>query len=302
MASERKISLIGAGRMGGKVVKALSENPFGGMADIIAVYDSDPQKIGKSLNELYGYGGDLIVSDISSNFLRCAGVLDFSNGSAVQENLPRVVEQMRPTAVIIGATGILSTFDARLAELAKKTRIARSNNWSEEVCYFLNKTVPDAASKFPISEGWQVDVTDAHHNQKGDGYSGTALTIAEITAGVNGLGKDDIVVQIPYKSSTLYVPYRELEKDFSSQELQKYKSKRPLNKIVLHTGTRAGNIIGYHRVDFYKGDLHEKIENDVPDRILFARGALKALFIMLGCFDEYPPGSVFEPKDIFDLE
>lgn len=293
------VSIIGAGRMGGKLIGSLLQ--FAN-ANITAVYDSDPIKIGKTVNELYGYDryGDLKVNDIKDRLLPCQGVLDFSRGDAVPENIPRIVEEVHPNVIIIGTTGIPSSFDSRLAELAKRTRIGRGSNWAEKM-YHFRRELAKKTPQFPIPDGWEVDVYDIHHDRKRDAYSGTALDIAKTIADINGLGDNDILIPIPFSDSTLYVPFRELQEGHLDSGLTKYKSLRPSDKIILHSGTRAGNVVGYHKVEFRHRDRVEKIECDIKDRTEFAVGAFRALVTMLSYQDHFTLGKVYGPKDVFEF-
>lgn len=87
----------------------------------------------------------------------------------------------RRAALVSGTTGLSDAQRAALAEAAKSIPLVWASNFSLGVAV-LTELVERAAAALP---GWDCDVVEAHHSQKKDAPSGTALTLGE-AATANG--------------------------------------------------------------------------------------------------------------------
>jgi 4-hydroxy-tetrahydrodipicolinate reductase len=87
----------------------------------------------------------------------------------------------RGAALVSGTTGLSDAQRAALGEAAKTIPLVWASNFSLGVAV-LTELVERAAAALP---GWDCDVVEAHHNQKKDAPSGTALTLGE-AATANG--------------------------------------------------------------------------------------------------------------------
>ncbi len=87
----------------------------------------------------------------------------------------------RGAALVSGTTGLSDAQRNALAEAAKTIPLVWASNFSLGVAV-LTELVERAAAALP---GWDCDVVEAHHSQKKDAPSGTALTLGE-AATVNG--------------------------------------------------------------------------------------------------------------------
>lgn len=87
----------------------------------------------------------------------------------------------RRAALVSGTTGLSDEQRAALAEAAKTIPLVWASNFSLGVAV-LAELVERAAAALP---GWDCDVVEAHHTQKKDAPSGTALTLGE-AATANG--------------------------------------------------------------------------------------------------------------------
>jgi 4-hydroxy-tetrahydrodipicolinate reductase len=87
----------------------------------------------------------------------------------------------RGAALVSGTTGLSDAQRAALDEAAKTIPLVWASNFSLGVAV-LTELVERAAAALP---GWDCDVVEAHHSQKKDAPSGTALTLGE-AATVNG--------------------------------------------------------------------------------------------------------------------
>jgi 4-hydroxy-tetrahydrodipicolinate reductase len=87
----------------------------------------------------------------------------------------------RGAALVSGTTGLSDAQRAALDEAAKTIPLVWASNFSLGVAV-LTELVERAAAALP---GWDCDVVEAHHSQKKDAPSGTALTLGE-AATANG--------------------------------------------------------------------------------------------------------------------
>jgi 4-hydroxy-tetrahydrodipicolinate reductase len=125
-----------------------------------------------------------------------------------------------------------------------------------------------------LGDDYDIEIIEAHHRQKKDAPSGTAMKMAQVIAdAVN----------------------RNLE------EVANYGRKgiigaRPRNEIGIQT-VRAGDIVGEHTVLF--GGLGERIEitHRASSRDTFARGALKAALWL-----KDKPEGLYDMQDVLGLK
>jgi 4-hydroxy-tetrahydrodipicolinate reductase len=82
---------------------------------------------------------------------------------------------MRGAALVSGTTGLGDTQRAAMEAAAAKIPLLWASNFSLGVAV-LTELVERAATALP---GWDCDVVEAHHAQKKDAPSGTALTLGE---------------------------------------------------------------------------------------------------------------------------
>ena len=81
----------------------------------------------------------------------------------------------RDAALVSGTTGLSDAQRVALAAAALKIPLVWASNFSLGVAV-LNELVERAATALP---GWDCDIVEAHHAQKQDAPSGTALTLGE---------------------------------------------------------------------------------------------------------------------------
>ncbi len=200
------------------------------------------------------------------------GVIEFSHPTAVMGNIKALLPLGLP--IVVGTTGWNDKYDEvnKLAASCGGT-IMTSSNFSIGV-NMLYKIVAEAVK---IMEQWpEYDIAtwEAHHNQKADSPSGTALTIAE-TILANTKKKTEIVTDAFH------------EKPKSNQ---------------LHvSSTRCGSIPGTHTVFFdSKADTIE-ITHRARSREGFAVGAVHALEKLSNAVKTgtLKKGALYTMKDLF---
>jgi 4-hydroxy-tetrahydrodipicolinate reductase len=140
--------------------------------------------------------------------------------------------------------------DAVVAEAAKKTAIVKSGNMSLGVNLLGVLTKKVAAA---LGEEFDIEIVEMHHNKKIDAPSGTALLFGEAAAAGR---KIDL-------------------KTHSERGRDGHTGARRVGAIGF-ASLRGGNVAGEHSVIFAGADERIELVHKATDRMIFARGALKA--------------------------
>lgn len=243
------IVITGAtGRMGQMLVKTVVQS---GKARLVGAIERDGSAaLGQDIGALCGLGeiGVAVESDPLPSFARAQAVIDFTAPAATLA-FAALAAQARAVHVI-GTTGMNESEIAQLAPAAHHAVIIRAGNMSLGVNLLTQLTKKVAAA---LDEDYDIEVIEAHHNQKVDAPSGTALMLGEAAAQGRGV--------------TL--------KDVSDSGRDGLTGARKRGDIGF-SAIRGGDIVGEHDVMF--AALGERIilRHIASDRSVFARGALKA--------------------------
>ncbi|WP_132057698.1 4-hydroxy-tetrahydrodipicolinate reductase [Halorussus amylolyticus] len=170
-------------------------------------------------------------------------VVDFT-GPASSQNYVAVATEAG-VASVVGTTGFDDASEASLRELAEYAPILKASNFGRGVQALLS-AVESAIGALP---GYDVEVTETHHNRKRDAPSGTAKTILETIE----QGREDASL----------VHGREGE------------APREASEIGVHS-RRAGTITGEHEVLLAGNHEEVRLTHRAEDRGVFAEGALDA--------------------------
>jgi 4-hydroxy-tetrahydrodipicolinate reductase len=151
---------------------------------------------------------------------------------------------------IIGTTGTSPDDDAKIADAAKKTAVMKSGNMSLGVNLLAVLTKHVAAA---LGDEFDIEIVEMHHNKKVDAPSGTALLFGEAAAA----GR-----KIDLKTN-------------SERGRDGHTGARKAGAIGF-ASLRGGNVAGEHSVIFAGADERIELTHKATDRMIFARGALKA--------------------------
>ena len=173
-------------------------------------------------------------------------IIDFSNPAALDSMLAYAVAQKTP--IVICTTGFNEEQLAAIDKAAKTIPVFFSANMSIGVNLISELAKKAAEVLYP---GFNIEIVEAHHNQKLDAPSGTALMIANEIASV-----------LP--ETVNYETNRAAKRE-----------KRPVNEIGIHA-VRAGTIVGEHEVIFGGPDEVITLKHSAASRKIFANGALNA--------------------------
>lgn len=187
---------------------------------------------------------------ITSNLEQfCAAVdvvIDFTRPDATLALLPVCRKLRKP--LMIGTTGFNPDTRDWIERAAEDIPIVIAANTSlgvnilSEVCRQVAKILD--------AETWDIDILEAHHRNKVDAPSGTALRIGEIIA-------------------------KAQNSDLASRKCYPYQQKRKSGDIGFSV-IRGGDIIGEHTVFFTASDERLEFTHRAASRRIFAQGALIA--------------------------
>ena len=170
-------------------------------------------------------------------------VIDFTNHTAIHGVLSYCLKRNLP--VLIATTGQTDEELAEIHKASEKIAVFQSPNMSIGVAL-----VADLAERVARVFGeCDIEMIEAHHNQKLDVPSGTALMLARR-------------IQEAREGATFNIGRHE-------------NGKRSPSEIGIHS-LRYGTEVGTHEVIFSNGLETITIRHDAKDRALFARGALSA--------------------------
>lgn len=230
-----KLLINGAcGRMGRAVLAMIDQGIQG--AELAGAVDS------------YG-SGDGILKSLHDFTGEADCIIDFSNHAATAE----LCDYIRKTKIpaVIATTGQTPEELAMIDEAAKAAPIFRSGNMSLGVA-LLMELARITAKMFPDAD---VEIVEAHHNQKLDVPSGTALMLAEAV--------------------------KDAHPDYDVLVGRHENGKRPKKEIGVHS-LRMGNTVGIHEVIVNTGTQIITLKHEAQDRSLFAEGALSAAAFLIG--------------------
>jgi len=150
---------------------------------------------------------------------------------------------------VIGTTGLSDEQLQRVEEASQSVPIVFAPNMSVGV-NLLREIVRELSAK--LGEGYDIEVVEAHHKNKKDAPSGTALFLARSAAEGRGQDLDEVAV-------------------YGREGL----APRQEGEIGIHA-LRGGAVVGEHRLIFYSGGEEVEVVHRALSRRTFADGALRA--------------------------
>ena len=181
-------------------------------------------------------------------FAKAQAVIDFTAPEATLE-FAALAAQARAVHVI-GTTGMTEAQIAALEPASRHAVIVRAGNMSLGVNLLVQLTRKVAAA---LDEDFDIEVIEAHHNQKVDAPSGTALMLGQAAADGRGVALNTV----------------------SDRGRDGITGARKRGDIGF-TAIRGGDIVGEHDVLFAAPGERIVLRHLASDRAVFARGALKA--------------------------
>jgi len=249
------IAVTGAsGRMGRMLIAQILQSDRMKLAAAIEREGHD--WIGKDVGEAMGGAalGVTVTDDARAGIAAADVVIDFTAPAATIAFAKIAAES--GAVHVIGTTGMSEEEIAAMAPATEKTAVIRAGNMSLGVNLLVQLTKRVAAA---LDEDFDIEVIEAHHNQKVDAPSGTALMLGEAAAEGRGVSL----------------------KEVSDRGRDGITGARKRGHIGF-TAIRGGDIVGEHDVLFAAAGERIVLRHIASDRTVFARGALKAALWGLG--------------------
>ena len=221
-----RVAITGAGgRMGKMLVEAVQAEE------------------GCTLHASLGRGDDVRARLAGADVL-----IDFTRPEATLAHLAVCAEL--GVKAVVGTTGFDDAQKAQIARFAERTAIVFAPNMSVGVNVVLK--LLDLAAR-AMNEGFDIEIVEAHHRNKVDAPSGTALQMGQVVAGA--LGRD-------LKQCAVY-------------GREGVTGVRDPSTIGFAT-VRGGDIIGDHTVLFAGTGERIEISHKASSRGIYAQGSLRA--------------------------
>ncbi|MDR1423503.1 MAG: 4-hydroxy-tetrahydrodipicolinate reductase [Azoarcus sp.] len=269
MTTPIRVAVAGAsGRMGEMLIEAAHA---GEGVRLAAAFDRPGSPvIGRDAGAAAGVvTGVTITSDAAAAIAAADCLIDFTRPEGTIAHLAHVVRLGK--AAVIGTTGFDAASKAEIAEAARVVPIVFAPNMAVGVNAVFR--LLDVAARI-LSEGYDVEVIEAHHRFKVDAPSGTALRMGEVLA--QALGRD-------LKQCAIY-------------GREGVTGERDSQSIAFHA-IRGGDIVGEHTVLFAGIGECIEITHKAGSRMPYALGALRAVRFLAA---RGAPG-LFDMQDVLGL-
>jgi len=240
MADLLKVVVTGAsGRMGQTLVNLITRHNE--IELVGALEHPKHQWIGQDI-------GVVVSEDPIKVIANAEAVIDFTTPSATVE-FSKLAAQARAVH-IIGTTGMSEDDLERIEAASFHSVIVRAGNMSLGVNLLVALTKKVAAA---LDSEFDIEIIEAHHNQKVDAPSGTALMLGKAAA----KGRDISLAKSSERGRDGITGARE-------------------KGSIGFASIRGGDIVGKHDVLFASSGEQLTLSHNATDRNIFARGALKA--------------------------
>jgi len=248
MADMRLIVAGAGGRMGRTLIKAIADTD--GVVLAGAVEAAGSAVIGRDTGELAGLGanGIKVAVDPEPLLANADGLLDFTIPAATVAFAEIVAR--KGLVHVIGTTGFSPENEKLIATAAQRATIVKSGNMSLGV-NVLAALVKRVAKT--LDEDFDIEILEMHHNKKIDAPSGTALLLGRAAAAGRGVDLNQRSVRVR----------------------DGHTGARCAGDIGF-AALRGGTVVGDHTVIFAGPAERVELVHKAEDRMIFARGALKA--------------------------
>ncbi|MCH4894470.1 4-hydroxy-tetrahydrodipicolinate reductase [Sphingomonas sp. SFZ2018-12] len=229
----------------------------------IGIYGSHG-RMGRAIAAVVGEMGTVTASGADAGddpvaLARDSDVLvDFSAPGALEAHLDAARAHRRP--ILVGTTGLNAQHHALIDAAAGEIAVLQTGNTSLGVA-LLSRLVAEAAAR--LGPDWDIEIVEAHHREKRDAPSGTALMLGEAAA--RGIGSTLAETAVTGRAGLTG-------------------ARTP--GTIGFASMRGGTIVGDHVVLFAGNGERIELAHRADDRAIFAQGAVRAALWLI----DQPPG------------
>ena len=242
-----RIAIAGAeGRMGRMLIEAVLDSPD--LQLTVALDRRESSAIGQDAATFLGKDTGVMVTDQLEALAQADCLIDFTRPEATLAHVQACVTH--GVKCVIGTTGFSPDGKQVIKTAAQKTPIVFAPNMSVGVNATLK--LLDMAARL-LNSGYDAEVFEAHHRNKVDAPSGTALAMGEAVASAWGKNLNDIA-------------------DWARHGDTGARETGHIGFSVL----RGGDIVGDHTVYFCGAGERIEITHRASSRATYAQGSLRA--------------------------
>jgi 4-hydroxy-tetrahydrodipicolinate reductase len=244
-----KIAVAGCtGRMGHMLIEAVLAADDCQLAG--ALDREGSPALGADASAFLGKSSGVITqSELRAGLSNAAYLIDFTRPEGTMAHL--AVCRELGVKLIIGTTGFSPEQKAEIEAASKDIAIVMAPNMSVGVNVVLR--LLDMAAR-ALSQGYDIEIVEAHHRHKVDAPSGTALKMGEVVA--EALGRD-------LKACAVY-------------GREGVTGERDPSTIGFAT-VRGGDVVGDHTVMFMGTGERIEVTHKSSSRATYAQGSLRAV-------------------------
>ncbi|MBW2707900.1 MAG: 4-hydroxy-tetrahydrodipicolinate reductase [Deltaproteobacteria bacterium] len=258
-----------AGRMGGRIVAMIHQNPESELAG--AFEHPEHPGVGQDAGSVAGIGelGVVICGSVDEAIDGADVLIDFTQPESTLQNM-RIASE-KGVSMVIGTTGISEDGVKEIETLSGKIPCVMAPNMSVGVNVMF-KIAGEMARI--LGNDYDMEILEVHHRLKKDAPSGTAMRLGRILA--ESVDRDLEKVGVYGRKGMI--------------------GERTDEEIGIQTW-RAGDIAGEHTVMF--GGIGERLElvHRAHNRDNFARGAVRASLWITG-----QPAGLYDMQDVLGLK
>ncbi|WP_108674226.1 4-hydroxy-tetrahydrodipicolinate reductase [Candidatus Kinetoplastibacterium sorsogonicusi] len=238
-----------SGKMGRMLIQTINDN---NIIKLGAAFDKNPNIIGKDAGSLIGIQTNIIVTENLNELSKVDCLIDFSRPDNTIKSLEFCIKNN--TNLVVGTTGFNEYELSQIKSASNHIAIFLSPNMSIGVNVTLK--LLEIAAKM-LKNDYDVEINEAHHNQKVDSPSGTAIKMGEVIANSWGQKLSDIAIWSRYGN----IGPRK-------------------NGTIGFSTIRGGDIVGDHTVYFCGTGERIEISHKSNSRKSYAEGAIKAALFL----------------------
>ncbi|MDD5298765.1 MAG: 4-hydroxy-tetrahydrodipicolinate reductase [Rhodocyclaceae bacterium] len=263
-----RIAVAGSsGRMGRTLIEAVQQ-----AEDMLlgaALEQPGSPALGKDAGESSGTPCGVIITDDFETALKGVDCLiDFTRPEGTLAHLAAC--RRHGVAAVIGTTGFSTEQKLEIQDFSRDIPVTFAPNMAVGVNLVFK--LLDTAARI-LSQGYDIEIIEAHHRHKVDAPSGTALRMGEVVA-------------------------QALERDLKQVAVygrEGVTGERAPSTIGFAT-VRGGDIVGDHTVLFAGTGERVEITHKAASRMPYALGSLRAVRFMAG-----HPHGLFDMQDVLGL-
>ncbi len=265
-----RIAVAGAaGRMGGLIIHAIAAHD---QTELAGAFEAPGNPtVGRPIAEVVGLAGasGMMGDDVVQALAEADVLIDFTAPVATMKNIAAAAEAGK--AMVIGTTGLDAAQQDEIKKQAIRIPVVYAPNMSMGM-NLMFKLVGMMAKV--LGEGYALELVEAHHDQKKDAPSGTAVKLLSELAAARGWDAEDVC----------------------QHGRQGMVGARPKDEIGVSV-IRGGDIVGDHTVYFIGQGERLEFTHRAHSRGTFTQGAMRAA---LWVADKAP--GLYDMQDVLGLK